>query len=308
MLVEVVESSACKMWEMHVRLGDDVTAQSCAALIESIRTHGIKQPVLGRKVAVEGRCEIELIYGARRLFAAQRLGLKLPVKLCDLDDRAALVEMDIENRLRRDITPYERGVSYRRWLSAGLFKNQMEMAKALGISEAQVSRVLKFAELPAAVLGAFDSVEQIREGWAVELARCCQDAKTRHIIIRRAREVTRFGAAKRPHAVYAALMQEGEQRPLKPNKRDEVVKDSRGKPLLRVGLRSRTVHLILPRENITDENLRYIVSQLERILSANRHQVPSKFGAGATAGLATGFWGRLAPTAYSGASADCARE
>jgi len=142
MSVEEISPRACRMWHMHERLGEYIDTRTCASLIESMQKHGQKQPVLGRRVTrVEG-VDVELIYGARRLFAAHHLRRKLLVDVRDLDDKTALIEMDIENRVRTDISPYERGLSYRRWLNAGHFKNQAEVAKALGVSEAHISRLL----------------------------------------------------------------------------------------------------------------------------------------------------------------------
>ena len=95
--------------------------------------------------------------------------MQLLVECRQIDDRAALIEMDIENRVRMDISAYERGVSYKRWLREGHFASQLEIAKNLGVSEAQISRLLRFSELPAAVVAAFVSPRDIREEWAVVL-------------------------------------------------------------------------------------------------------------------------------------------
>ncbi len=267
MLIEEVDASACRMWHLHERLGEEVNAGTCASLIDSVKRYGIKNPVLGRREGSESQSGIELIYGARRLFAAQQLGLKLPVRVCRLDDRAALIEMDIENRVRRDISPYERGISYRRWLNGGFFRNQAELASALAVSEAQVSRLLKYADLPAAVLSAFESVSQIREEWAVQLARRCQDGATRSSVIRRAREWARSGRLESPQGVYASLVQTAGS--AKAPVRDTVVKDSKGKALLKIRVRSKIIHLIIPRDRVTDEVLRDITQQLEMILSGH---------------------------------------
>jgi hypothetical protein len=66
-------------------------------------------------------------------------------------DREAVIALDVENRHRKDISPYERGTSYKRWLELGHFKCQKELARALEISPSQVSRMLKLAQLPAVV-------------------------------------------------------------------------------------------------------------------------------------------------------------
>jgi ParB family transcriptional regulator, chromosome partitioning protein len=280
MQIEEVEPAACRMWSMHERLGEEVTAKSCASLIESVKSHGIKQPVLGRRIVPEGRCEIELIYGARRLFAAQQLGMRIPVQLSDLDDRAALIEMDIENRERRDISPYERGVSYRRWLAAGMFGSQAELAKSLRISGAQVSRLLRFSELPAVVVSAFESVEEIREEWAVELAKRCRNDKTRETILRRAR--AQGGSLRPPLTVYRALVEDGRQGSGRSNDRDEVVKDAAGRPLLRIGFRSKSIHFIIPRDRIRNEDLQRIAEQLHGILVSSEQRVDGRANVGGT--------------------------
>ena len=265
-VIERVDVAVCRMWHMHERLGEEVNAVSCASLINSIRTHGQRHPVLARRVAGESDFEFELIYGARRLFAARQLGVNLVVDIRSLDDRGALIEMDIENRHRTDVSPYERGLSYRRWLNARHFSSQVEMARALGVSESQVCRLLKYTELPAAVVGAFAAACDIREDWAVSLARQCQNPKTRHAVIRRARERATSGSSEPAEVVYGMLMYGDSRRTTGLNTRDKVVKDARGQPLLRIGLRAKTVHFILPRARVTDDMLLQISENLRTIL------------------------------------------
>jgi ParB-like chromosome segregation protein Spo0J len=177
--------------------------------------------------------------------------------------------MDIENRVRTDISPYERGMSYRSWLSAGHFSSQADLAAALGVSEAQVSRLLRYAELPAAVVGAFDSPAAIKEQWAVALAKRCQDPKTRQLTVRRARESVHSQTHSTPQAVYAALVREGSPSPAGVRSRDQIVQDVAGKPLVRIGFRARTVHIILPKEKVTPRILKKISDQLRTLLAVD---------------------------------------
>lgn len=259
----------CRMWDMHDRLGEHVDVKSCGRLIDSIRKHGQKQPALGRRLsAAQGDWEYELIYGARRLFAAQHLGVDLLVDVREFDNRAALIEMDIENRVREDISPYERGRSYRRWLASGFFRNQAELAKALAVSEAQVSRLLRYAELPAAVTEAFDSPCDIREEWAVTLAKLCTEPESRSLVLERARTWSACHRTASAQSVFDALVNgRGRQSPPECRSRDEVVKDSTGKPLYRIGFRAKSVHLILPRQRLTSSTLQQINDQIKPILA-----------------------------------------
>ena len=145
--VVVVSPFRCRMWALHDRIEDYLNEQTCREEIESFAKHGQLVPVLGRLLRGDPTHDIELIYGARRLFVARHLNSSLIVKLCEVSDRQALVAMDIENRQRQDISPYERGTSYARWLRTGHFKSQEEICRTLQISPAQVSRLLRIARL-----------------------------------------------------------------------------------------------------------------------------------------------------------------
>lgn len=267
MAIEQVEPARCVLWQFHERFGDELNGESCKELITSIQRHGQRHPALGRRLGGAPGVSIELIYGGRRLFAAAQLGVKLLVDVRELNDRTGIVEMEIENRLRADISPYERGMSYRRWLNARLFASQSELAKELGVSEAQISRLLRYADLPAAVVGAFDTVQSIREEWAVILAKVCQDPSRRPAVLRRAREVSQVERRYPPQVVFRRLVSGAHMagrdaaRP-----RDEVVKGPSGKPIYRIAVRAKTVHFIVPRETLSERVVCELKCQLTSTL------------------------------------------
>lgn len=267
MAIEQAEPADCTLWQFHQRFGEELSEGSCKDLIASMRRHGQRHPVLGRRAEGRAGAPIELIYGGRRLFAATQLGIKLCVDVRDLDDRAAIVEMEIENRLRTDITPYDRGMSYRHWLNARVFANQSELARELGVSEAQVSKLLRYAELPAAVVGAFDSVRSIREEWAVTLAKLCQDPHSRPALVRRAREFAKACGQQAPEMVFRRLVADDTLRGRAPSQRpEEVVITSSGRVIYRIAVRASTVHFILPRATLSDDLLRQLKCQLTSLL------------------------------------------
>jgi ParB family transcriptional regulator, chromosome partitioning protein len=274
--IEEISARACRMWQMHERLGEYIDTKTCASLIDSVQLYGQKQPALGRRIRKTDGFEIELIYGARRLFVAQHLRRKLLVDVREIDDRTALIEMDIENRVRTDISPYERGLSYRRWLNGGLFKSQSEVAKALGVSEAQISRLLKYAAIPAAIIEAFESPSDIKEEWAVVLAKKSQDPEFRKTLLWRSRNIARSCRLHTPQSLYATLIRESAQAIASSKTRDEVVRDSAGRPLLRIGFRAQTVHLILPREKVTPDLLEKISEQVKEAFEAPSHCYPGR--------------------------------
>jgi len=260
----------CRMWSMHDRMGEDAGGGTAyRSLVESLKAQGQKQPVLGR--CTQGSCEfeVELIYGARRLAAARELGMELLVEIREIDDRDALIEMDIENRVREDISPYERGMSYRRWLRSGLFATQAEIAKALGVSEAQVCRLLKFGDLPAAIVAAFRSPHEIREEWAGNLWNLCRDPAFRDGMLRRARRISSARQPLSPQEVYETLVTGVSGKAIRARTRDEVVKGGAGQPLFRIGFRAKAVHFIVPREMLSEDMLANVSTQLKQSLDSS---------------------------------------
>lgn len=260
----------CRMWALHDRLGDVSDSPAIRQLIESIRQHGQRQPALGRSLPSIGSdgAEVELIYGARRLAAARELGTDLLVELRDIDDRAALVEMDIENRLREDISAYERGHSLRSALSAGLFATQTDLAKALGMSEAQVSRLLRFTEIPAVVVSAFQSHRDIKEEWAGVLAKLWKLPDHRKGIERRARKLGELTCKPSADDIYNQLISDGRRVLPRTRAKDEVIRSRHGHPLFRIGVRARAIHLILPRVLVSGDALKRIADDMRDNLEA----------------------------------------
>jgi ParB family transcriptional regulator, chromosome partitioning protein len=80
-------------------------SEALKQLTESIKQHGILQPLLVRPLDGEKH---ELVAGERRYRAAQEIGLKeVPVVIRELDDNAAFQLALIENLLREDLNPVE---------------------------------------------------------------------------------------------------------------------------------------------------------------------------------------------------------
>ncbi len=116
-------------------------------LAQSIRSNGVIQPILVRKV--QGRYEI--IAGERRWRAAQRAGLmKVPVALRDTPDEKMLEVALIENIQREDLNPIEEAEAYRR-LSDELQMSQDAIAAAVGKDRATVANYIRLLRLPVEV-------------------------------------------------------------------------------------------------------------------------------------------------------------
>lgn len=116
-------------------------------LVESIREHGIIQPLIVRKV--DGKCE--LIAGERRWRAATLLGLKeAPVIVREASDRDVLELALIENLQREDLNPIEEAHAYRR-LAEEFSLRQEDIAQRVGKSRSVVANSLRLLDLHSQV-------------------------------------------------------------------------------------------------------------------------------------------------------------
>lgn len=270
--ITAVNPFRCRMWSLHDRFEAHITEESCRAEIESFERHGQLVPALGRALPDDPDYDVELIYGARRLFAARHINKPLLVEITEICDREAAILMDIENRQRADISPYERGVSYLRMLRAGHFTSQDDIARALGMSTSRVSRLVRLARLPSVIVEAFASPLDIFEGWGLELVDALEDPMRRQRMVMKARA---FAASKRPPAreVYRSLLASAAHgRKPKPKLHDEVVKDRNGTPVFRISRRSNAVALLLPVDKVSVQTMHRIRGAVLDILDHTREQ------------------------------------
>ena len=118
-------------------------------LSESIREHGILQPVSVRRLS-SGRYGI--IAGERRWRAARMAGLsEIPAIIFDADDRKSTELALIENLQREDLNPVEEADGYRSLMTEfGL--TQEEASKRVGKSRPQIANMLRLLTLPDDIL------------------------------------------------------------------------------------------------------------------------------------------------------------
>ena len=117
-------------------------------LADSIRRHGILQPLTVRKLS-SGYYQI--IAGERRWRAARMAGLsEVPVLIIEADDRKAMELAMIENLQREDLNPIEEAEGYKALMEDyGL--TQEEAAELVGKSRSNVANVLRLLNLSAPV-------------------------------------------------------------------------------------------------------------------------------------------------------------
>lgn len=121
----------------------EFSADALNELVDSIREHGIIQPLVVRQV----NGKHELIAGERRWRAAQQLGLaEVPVITREATDLEVLELSLIENLQRADLNPIEEAHAYAR-LANEFGMRQEEIAQKVGRSRAAVANSMRLLDL-----------------------------------------------------------------------------------------------------------------------------------------------------------------
>lgn len=124
------------------------TDENLAELAESIRQHGVIQPVIVRQRGER----YELVVGERRLRAARLAGLKeIPAFVRDMSDVELMEVAIIENLQREDLNAIEEATAIKQ-LQESLGYTQERLAQRLGKSRPYVANSLRLLGLPKVVI------------------------------------------------------------------------------------------------------------------------------------------------------------
>lgn len=122
----------------------DFDKEALQALADSIRDHGVLQPIL---VSRRGE-RYQLVAGERRWRAARLAGLKtIPAQVTEMDDRAAAEAALVENLQREDLNALEEAEGIQR-LMKQFHLTQQQAAERLGRSRPAIANSLRLLTLP----------------------------------------------------------------------------------------------------------------------------------------------------------------
>lgn len=118
-------------------------SDNIAELAESIKNHGIIQPLILKKDGTK----YTIIAGERRWRASKMLGIKeVPAIVMDLSEKEILEVSLIENIQRQDLNPIEEALAYRK-LIEGFKLTQQELSKRIGKSRVAISNTMRLINL-----------------------------------------------------------------------------------------------------------------------------------------------------------------
>lgn len=120
---------------------------SLTELADSIREHGVLQPILVRPAG----SKFELIAGERRWRASQMAGREgIPAIVVEFDEQTALEVSIIENLQREDVSPLEEATMFRR-MTETFGYSVRQLAQKVGKDKGYVENRLRLSDAPADV-------------------------------------------------------------------------------------------------------------------------------------------------------------
>ena len=127
----------------------DFDEEALASLADSIKEHGVIQPLLVRPM---DNGSYQLVAGERRWRAARMAGMsEVPVIIKELSDRETMEIGLIENLQREDLNPIEEALGYQTLMDTYDF-TQDEISRRVGRSRPAVANALRLLHLPQEVI------------------------------------------------------------------------------------------------------------------------------------------------------------
>jgi ParB family chromosome partitioning protein len=118
-----------------------------ASLSESIRTHGVLQPLVVRLVGDQ----YQLVAGERRLRAARAAGLPaVPVRVVDFNDQQLVEAALVENIQRTDLNPIEKAQGFKDYLDRFKMTHE-QLAARLGLARPTITNLVALLDLPQTI-------------------------------------------------------------------------------------------------------------------------------------------------------------
>ena len=246
------------------------------SLSESIKTHGVLQPLVVRKVGND----FQLIAGERRLRAAQAAGMPdVPVHIVEFNDQQVFEAALVENIQRSDLNAIEKAQGFKDYLDR--FKmTQDQLGAKLGMDRTTISNLIGLLNLPASVQDAV-RLGQISLGHAkiikgvadpVRQNELCKETILKNYSVHALESVVKEQRQREAETAAAALRaadeEEAKSTALNPNKTAHVSaleNDLRHRLALRVEIKVKSKdkgHVVLGFENNAD--FERIVAMLQK--------------------------------------------
>lgn len=195
----LLDPARVRVWKGNARSYQHLSEESCRELIDSIIAEGgQKVPAVVRRIEDDPDHDYEVIAGTRRHWSISWLRanswpqMQFVAQVAQLDDEAAFRLADLENRARKDVSDLERARNYAQALHDHYGSHLTRMAERLKLSKGWLSKMLKVASLPDAIVAAFASPADVQLKPAYALAQALDDRNAAAAIGREAKALARL--------------------------------------------------------------------------------------------------------------------
>ena len=204
----LLDPARVRIWPGNARIYRDLTEEGCRELIDSIIAEGgQKVPAVVRRIEGDATHDFEVIAGTRRHWSISWLRthsypeMQFVAQVANLDDEAAFRLADLENRARKDVSDIERARNYAEALKVHYGNHLTRMAERLKVSKGWLSKMIKVANIPDAVIAAFASPADVQLKPAYALAQALDDKAMAKAIESTAGDLAREQMARRDQGV-----------------------------------------------------------------------------------------------------------
>ncbi|SFR91301.1 ParB/RepB/Spo0J family partition protein [Sphingomonas jatrophae] len=192
----LLDPARVRVWPGNARSYSHLSEANCRELIDSLVAEGgQKVPAVVRRVEGDPAHDYEVIAGTRRHWSISWLrahsypDMMLLAQVAVLDDEAAFRLADIENRARADVSDLERARNYAAALSAHYGSHLTRMAERLKLSKGWLSKMIKVASIPDAIVAAFASPGDVQLKPAYALAQALDEPRAARAIAAEAKRL-----------------------------------------------------------------------------------------------------------------------
>lgn len=183
-----LDPNDCILWRFSDRPSDELG--DIDSLARSLKEHGQQEPILVRENQQKTQHAYEIIFGNRRWRAAQIAKVPL-IAICKVlsDQQAALFQKE-ENENRKELSDYARAMSYRSQIDGGVFKNESELSKTLGISKQALNDLMAYLRVPEELRESISNYKSLSKKMVTKLAALSKDSDILDVLLHLAPKIS----------------------------------------------------------------------------------------------------------------------
>ncbi|OGT39928.1 MAG: hypothetical protein A3E81_02075 [Gammaproteobacteria bacterium RIFCSPHIGHO2_12_FULL_36_30] len=183
-----IDPDDCILWPFSDRPSDELGDMDLLTI--SLKEHGQQEPILVRKNRQKTHHHYEIIFGQRRWRAAQAAKIKLIAMCKEISDQQASLFQKEENENRKELSDYARAMSYRAQIDGGVYKNETDLSKTLGISKQALNDLMSYLRVPETLREAIGHFKNLSKKMVIRLAALSKDKEMLDILLHLAPKIS----------------------------------------------------------------------------------------------------------------------